>query len=199
VTREVGDTMHAPTRAARHVDQRALIVLLSGCHAEEAGLWRTDTNCRRRASRPVLGAHKVPGAGVAGDGDPALRALRRHNRLGDPDQQSEQPGRGAAFALGAGATRVYREGGVLHVEVPRDTARKVALPGAVPPAADGAAVLCGVGGRRRRCAAACCAWTAGRGARAGGRDDRQRQDGAGAHAAALAGDVQTIRGSCSSP
>src|SRR5512136_1310789 len=34
-----------------------------------------------------------------------------------------------AFSLGAQATRVYREGGVLHVEVPRDTPRTVGLLG----------------------------------------------------------------------
>jgi len=138
----------------------------------------------------VLGAHKVPARVWQATVTPRFVRFDVTTALGTRLSKVSSLAEELAFALGAGATRVYREGGVLHVEVPRDTARKVALPALcrrLPTAPPYCAVL-GVdeGGAplllrldSPDVAHVLVAGTTGSG-----------KDGAGAHAAALAGDVQ---------
>ena len=76
----------------------------------------------------VLGAHKVPARVWQATVTPRFVRFDVTTALGTRLSKVSSLAEELAFALGAGATRVYREGGVLHVEVPRDTARKVALP-----------------------------------------------------------------------
>ena len=92
----------------------------------DGGATRTyELQAARIAS--VLGAHKVPARVwqatvtsrfVRFDVTTALGT--RLNKVSSLDEE-------LAFSLGARATRVYRSGGVLHVEVPRETTRRVSL------------------------------------------------------------------------
>ena len=102
----------------------------------------------------VLGAHKVPARVWQATVTPRFVRFDVTTALGTRLTKVSSLAEELAFALGARATRVYREGGVLHVEVPRDTARTVPLL-SLCAASDGrAAVLCSAWDRRGRCAAA---------------------------------------------
>jgi S-DNA-T family DNA segregation ATPase FtsK/SpoIIIE len=87
----------------------------------------------------VLTAHKVPARVWQATVTPRFVRFDVTTALGTRLNKVSSLAEELAFALGAQATRVYREGGVLHVEVPRDTARTVPLLGlcgrlsAVPP------------------------------------------------------------------
>ncbi len=75
----------------------------------------------------VLGAHKVPARVWQATVTPRFVRFDITTALGTRLNKVSSLAEELAFALGARATRVYREGGVLHVEVPRDTARRVEL------------------------------------------------------------------------
>ena len=75
----------------------------------------------------VLGAHKVPARVWQATVTPRFVRFDVTTALGTRLTKVSSLAEELAFALGARATRVYREGGVLHVEVPRDTARTVPL------------------------------------------------------------------------
>ena len=144
----------------------------------------------------VLGAHKVPARVWQATVTPRFVRFDVTTALGTRLTKVSGLAEELAFALGARATRVYREGGVLHVEVPRETARTVALLPSVRAAGDRAAELRGAGGRRRGCAVAAAAGQPGRGARAGGGHDGQREDGAGCGRCWCRWRCTTIRGIC---
>ncbi len=75
----------------------------------------------------VLGAHKVPARVWQATVTPRFVRFDVTTALGTRLTKVSNLAEELAFALGARATRVYREGGVLHVEVPLDTARTVPL------------------------------------------------------------------------
>jgi S-DNA-T family DNA segregation ATPase FtsK/SpoIIIE len=75
----------------------------------------------------VFGAHKVPARVWQATVTPRFVRFDVTTALGTRLNKVSSLAEELAFALGARATRVYREGGVLHVEVPRDTARTVPL------------------------------------------------------------------------
>jgi S-DNA-T family DNA segregation ATPase FtsK/SpoIIIE len=75
----------------------------------------------------VLSAHKVPARVWQATVTPRFVRFDVTTALGTRLSKVSSLAEELAFALGARATRVYREGGVLHVEVPRETARTVAL------------------------------------------------------------------------
>ena len=75
----------------------------------------------------VLGAHKVSARVWQATVTPRFVRFDVTTALGTRLTKVSSLAEELAFALGARATRVYREGGVLHVEVPRDTARTVPL------------------------------------------------------------------------
>jgi S-DNA-T family DNA segregation ATPase FtsK/SpoIIIE len=75
----------------------------------------------------VLGAHKVPARVWQATVTPRFVRFDVTTALGTRLTKVSSLAEELAFALGARATRVYREGGVLHVEVPLDTARTVPL------------------------------------------------------------------------
>jgi S-DNA-T family DNA segregation ATPase FtsK/SpoIIIE len=87
----------------------------------------------------VLTAHKVPARVWQATVTPRFVRFDVTTALGTKLNKVGSLAEELAFALGARATRVYREGGVLHVEVPRETPRTVELMGlcgklsAVPP------------------------------------------------------------------
>ena len=131
----------------------------------------------------VLSAHKVPARVWQATVTPRFVRFDVTTALGTRLTKVSGLAEELAFSLGAQATRVYREGGVLHVEVPRDTPRTVGLAGVVRAAEQRAAQLRGAGGRRGRRAALGAAGQPGRGAPLAGGHHRQRQDRAAAHAA----------------
>ena len=75
----------------------------------------------------VLSAHKVPARVWQATVTPRFVRFDVTTALGTRLTKVSGLAEELAFSLGAQATRVYREGGVLHVEVPRDTPRTVAL------------------------------------------------------------------------
>ena len=75
----------------------------------------------------VLSAHKVPARVWQATVTPRFVRFDVTTALGTRLNKVNNLSEELAFALGTRATRVYREGGVLHVEVPRDTARTVQL------------------------------------------------------------------------
>ncbi len=75
----------------------------------------------------VLGAHKVPARVWQATVTPRFVRFDVTTALGTKLSKVGALAEELAFALGAQATRVYREGGVLHVEVPRETPREVGL------------------------------------------------------------------------
>ena len=75
----------------------------------------------------VLGAHKVPARVWQATVTPRFVRFDVTTALGTRLSKVSGLAEELAFALGARATRVYREGGVLHVEVPRETERAVGL------------------------------------------------------------------------
>ena len=75
----------------------------------------------------VLGAHKVPARVMQATVTPRFVRFDVTTALGTRLTKVSGLAEELAFSLGARATRVYREGGVLHVEVPRETPRRVAL------------------------------------------------------------------------
>ncbi|PKO21841.1 MAG: DNA translocase FtsK [Chloroflexi bacterium HGW-Chloroflexi-1] len=75
----------------------------------------------------VLSAHKVPARVWQATVTPRFVRFDVTTALGTRLNKVSNLAEELAFSLGARATRVYREGGVLHVEVPRDTARTVDL------------------------------------------------------------------------
>ncbi len=75
----------------------------------------------------VLTAHKVPARVWQATVTPRFVRFDVTTALGTRLTKVSGLAEELAFSLGARATRVYREGGVLHVEVPRETPRRVAL------------------------------------------------------------------------
>jgi S-DNA-T family DNA segregation ATPase FtsK/SpoIIIE len=75
----------------------------------------------------VLSAHKVPARVWQATVTPRFVRFDVTTALGTRLTKVSGLAEELAFSLGAQATRVYREGGVLHVEVPRDTPRTVGL------------------------------------------------------------------------
>ena len=75
----------------------------------------------------VLSAHKVPARVWQATVTPRFVRFDVTTALGTRLTKVSSLAEELAFSLGAQATRVYREGGVLHVEVPRDTPRTVEL------------------------------------------------------------------------
>ncbi len=75
----------------------------------------------------VLGAHKVPARVWQATVTPRFVRFDVTTALGTRLSKVSSLAEELAFALGARATRVYREGGVLHVEVPREVGRMVQL------------------------------------------------------------------------
>ena len=75
----------------------------------------------------VLSAHKVPARVWQATVTPRFVRFDITTALGTKLTKVNSLAEEIAFSLGARATRVYREGGVLHVEVPRETARTVPL------------------------------------------------------------------------
>ncbi len=75
----------------------------------------------------VLMAHKVPARVWQATVTPRFVRFDVTAALGTKLSKVGSLAEELAFALGARATRVYREGGVLHVEVPRETPRTVEL------------------------------------------------------------------------
>jgi S-DNA-T family DNA segregation ATPase FtsK/SpoIIIE len=75
----------------------------------------------------VLTAHKVPARVWQATVTPRFVRFDVTTALGTKLSKVGSLAEELAFALGARATRVYREGGVLHVEVPRETPRMVEL------------------------------------------------------------------------
>jgi S-DNA-T family DNA segregation ATPase FtsK/SpoIIIE len=87
----------------------------------------------------VLTAHKVPARVWQATVTPRFVRFDVTTALGTRLNKVSNLAEELAFSLGARMTRIYRDGGVLHVEVPRETPRAVALAplcsglGAVPP------------------------------------------------------------------
>jgi DNA segregation ATPase FtsK/SpoIIIE, S-DNA-T family len=77
----------------------------------------------------VLSAHRVPGRVWQATVTPRFVRFDVTTALGTRLTKVSGLAEELAYSLGAQATRVYREGGVLHVEVPRDTPRTVGLLG----------------------------------------------------------------------
>ena len=75
----------------------------------------------------VLQAHKVPARVWQATVTPRFVRFDVTTALGTRLNKVSNLAEELAFSLGARATRVYREGGVLHVEVPRETSRTVEL------------------------------------------------------------------------
>src|SRR5512136_1926070 len=75
----------------------------------------------------VLEAHKVPARVWQATVTPRFVRFDVTTALGTRLNKVSNLTEELAFALGARTTRVYREGGVLHVEVPGETPRTVAL------------------------------------------------------------------------
>lgn len=75
----------------------------------------------------VLSAHKVPARVWQATVTPRFVRFDVTTAMGTKLNKVSSLAEELAFSLGAQATRVYREGGVLHVEVPRDAPRTVAL------------------------------------------------------------------------
>ncbi len=75
----------------------------------------------------VLSAHKVPARVWQATVTPRFVRFDVTTALGTRLNKVSNLAEELAFSLGARATRVYREGGVLHVEVPRETSRVVEL------------------------------------------------------------------------
>ena len=75
----------------------------------------------------VLSAHKVPARVWQATVTPRFVRFDVTTALGTKLTKVSGLAEELAFSLGARATRIYREGGVLHVEVPRDTPRTVEL------------------------------------------------------------------------
>jgi DNA segregation ATPase FtsK/SpoIIIE, S-DNA-T family len=75
----------------------------------------------------VLQAHKVPARVWQATVTPRFVRFDVTTALGTRINKVSNLAEELAFSLGARATRVYREGGVLHVEVPRETSRIVEL------------------------------------------------------------------------
>jgi S-DNA-T family DNA segregation ATPase FtsK/SpoIIIE len=75
----------------------------------------------------VLSAHKVPGRVWQATVTPRFVRFDVTTALGTKLAKVSSLAEELAFSLGARAARVYREGGVLHVEVPRATPRTVTL------------------------------------------------------------------------
>jgi S-DNA-T family DNA segregation ATPase FtsK/SpoIIIE len=75
----------------------------------------------------VLSAHKVPARVWQATVTPRFVRFDVTTALGTRLSKVNQLAEELAFSLGARAARVYREGGVLHVEVPRETPRTVEL------------------------------------------------------------------------
>ncbi len=86
-------------------------------------------NSEMQAARieSVLTAHKVPARVWQATVTPRFVRFDVTTALGTRLTKVSGLAEELAFSLGARATRVYREGGVLHVEVPRETPRRVAL------------------------------------------------------------------------
>jgi len=75
----------------------------------------------------VLNAHKVPARVWQATVTPRFVRFDVTTALGTRINKVSNLAEELAFSLGAQAARVYREGGVLHVEVPRDAPRTVTL------------------------------------------------------------------------
>ncbi len=75
----------------------------------------------------VLNAHKVPARVWQATVTPRFVRFDVTTALGTRLSKVSNLAEELAFSLGAQAARVYREGGVLHVEVPRDAPRTVGL------------------------------------------------------------------------
>jgi len=75
----------------------------------------------------VLGAHKVPARVWQATVTPRFVRFDVTTALGTKLTKVSSLAEELAFSLGARDARVYREGGVLHVEVPRETPRAVEL------------------------------------------------------------------------
>jgi S-DNA-T family DNA segregation ATPase FtsK/SpoIIIE len=75
----------------------------------------------------VLSAHKVPARVWQATVTPRFVRFDVTTALGTRVSKVSNLAEELAFSLGARSTRVYREGGVLHVEVPRETPRTVEL------------------------------------------------------------------------
>jgi S-DNA-T family DNA segregation ATPase FtsK/SpoIIIE len=75
----------------------------------------------------VLSAHKVSARVWQATVTPRFVRFDVTTALGTRLNKVSNLAEELAFSLGARATRVYREGGVLHVEVPRETPRTVEL------------------------------------------------------------------------
>jgi S-DNA-T family DNA segregation ATPase FtsK/SpoIIIE len=77
----------------------------------------------------VLGAHRVPARVWQATVTPRFVRFDVTTALGIRLAKVSGLAEELAFSLGVRAARIYREGGVLHVEVPRDTPRTVDLDG----------------------------------------------------------------------
>jgi S-DNA-T family DNA segregation ATPase FtsK/SpoIIIE len=75
----------------------------------------------------VLSAHKVPARVWQATVTPRFVRFDVTTALGTRLNKVSNLAEEIAFSLGARATRVYREGGVLHIEVPRETPRIVGM------------------------------------------------------------------------
>jgi S-DNA-T family DNA segregation ATPase FtsK/SpoIIIE len=75
----------------------------------------------------VLGAHKVPARVWQATVTPRFVRYDVTTALGTRLNKVSTLAEELAFSLGARSARVYREGGVLHVEVPREVPREVGL------------------------------------------------------------------------
>lgn len=75
----------------------------------------------------VLGAHKVPARVWQATVTPRFVRFDLTTAIGTKLTRVSNLAEEIAFSLGARAARVYRAGGVLHVEVPRETQGRVAL------------------------------------------------------------------------
>jgi S-DNA-T family DNA segregation ATPase FtsK/SpoIIIE len=75
----------------------------------------------------VLNAHKVPARVWNATVTPRFVRFDVTTAMGTRLAKVSNLAEELAFALGARATRIYREAGVLHIEVPRDTPRTVEL------------------------------------------------------------------------
>lgn len=75
----------------------------------------------------VLSAHKVPARVWQATVTPRFVRFDVTTALGTKLNKVSSLAEEIAFSLGTRAARVYRDGGVLHVEVPRETSRTVTL------------------------------------------------------------------------
>jgi S-DNA-T family DNA segregation ATPase FtsK/SpoIIIE len=75
----------------------------------------------------VLGAHKVPARVWQATVTPRFVRYDVTTALGTRLNKVSSLGEELAFSLGVRSARVYREGGVMHVEVPREAPREVGL------------------------------------------------------------------------